>query len=462
MLDPDGATVAEELARAKFEDVRLSKRLGQIARRLAESPSWSFPKCLSSSELEGAYRFFGNAKVTPGLILSGHFEALRARAAKEVVALVIHDTTTFAFDEDGQRVGLGRLRSKGQAFFAHTSLVLADDGSRRPLGIAALDTWVRDGEPKKGTEKDRWFESVQRASSCLEGTCALVHIMDREGDNYALFDAMLERGDRFVIRLAQDRVLETTSDDDSRKLLHATARIECVVQREAKLSSRAVGNRSPKQKKIHPSRKARVAALAIGGRTITILKPPKQAKTLAPSLTLNLVRVWETNPPEGEAPVEWILLTTEPIETPHDLEHVVDRYRARWTIEEYFKALKTGCSFEDRQLGDYEGLVNALAVFMPIAVRMLLLRSEAHRVPDARATLVVDDDELDVLRAAGRRTLPQDPTYRDVLLAIAALGGHIKYAPDPGWQTISRGFEKLEILTAGWRLAKLQPHSDQR
>ena len=41
-------------------------------------------------------------------------------------------------------------------------------------------------------------------------------------------------------------------------------------------------------------------------------------------------------------------------------------------------------------------------------------------------------------------------------------GGHIKYAPDPGWQTIARGYEKLEAYVEGWRAGKLQPDSDQR
>ena len=63
----------------------------------------------------------------------------------------------------------------------------------------------------------------------------------------------------------------------------------------------------------------------------------------------------------------------------------------------------------------------------------------------------------------GRRPLPQNPTARDVLLAVAALGGHIKYAPDPGWLTIYRGFKKLELLADGWAaaVAEFQSHSDQ-
>lgn len=179
------------------------------------------------------------------------------------------------------------------------------------------------------------------------------------------------------------------------------------------------------------------------------------------NLQLNAVRVWEPEPPDGEQPVEWLLLTNEPIDTAGDVCAVVDHYRARWVIEEYFKALKTGCAFERRQLHDYESLLNALGVFAPLAYHVLLLRTQARAQPDAPATTVVSAVQIDVLRACGRRQLPANPSARDVLLAIAALGGHIKYAPDPGWLTIARGFEKLELLTAGWVAAKLQPGCDQ-
>jgi hypothetical protein len=52
---------------------------------------------------------------------------------------------------------------------------------------------------------------------------------------------------------------------------------------------------------------------------------------------------------------------------------------------------------------------------------------------------------------------------RELYLAIAVLGGHIKYSKkDSGWLTLARGLEKLETLTEGWLLAKLQLRRDQR
>ena len=68
---------------------------------------------------------------------------------------------------------------------------------------------------------------------------------------------------------------------------------------------------------------------------------------------------------------------------------------------------------------------------------------------------------MDVLRARGRIRLSESPTVREVYLAVAALGGHIKYNGDPGWSTLGYGLEKLETLTEGWVAAKLQLRSDQ-
>lgn len=454
------ASLVSNAMQAKLADGRLGARLALMTSKLAANPSLSFPKVFTSAELEGAYRFFGNPVVTPDAILSSHFDRTCSNAAAEGTVLVVHDSTTCSFAPDGEREGLGRVREKGQAFFAHVSLVLSDDGTRHPLGLAALRTWVR-GEKASGHEKARWWECAQLASERLGGPRNLVHVMDREADDYALFSRFVDGDHRFIIRLAHDRLLDESTRGEPQKISLAVARIECAVHREASLSKRTDRARSPKQKAVHPSRGTRRAKLAIGATTLTLKRPSTQAKTLAASLSLNVVRVWEPDPPAGEEPIEWLLLTTEPIDSPDALLRAVDRYRARWTIEEYFKAIKTGCAFSERQLGDYEGLVNAFAVFAPIACRLLALRAHAQHDPDAPATRVLDPVEIDVLRALGRKPLPPTPSARDVLLAVAALGGHIKWSGEPGWLTISRGFTELLTLTRAWRAAKLQPPCDQ-
>jgi hypothetical protein len=460
-MELDVQRIAAELGRAKFKDKRLASRLQLLGLRLSASPSLSFPKALANSaELEAAYRFFGNPVVTPEGILSGHVEATRERCLPESVVLVLHDTTKVAYREDGERV----LGGGKQSFFAHSALAVTDDQRRLPLGICGLHTWVRGLD---ADEYARWGEMVDTASSNLAGA-TLVHVMDREGDDYDLLCQLVSGNHRFIIRSTHDRNLVNAAVNAA-KLHEALASVEAIVQRDAKLSRRK-SSKLPRTKQIYPPRTARKALLSMGAMSVTLKRPRVQSRhteaernrhrALPEQLTLNVVRVWEEHPPEDEPAVEWMLLTTEPIDDALRLERIVERYRARWTIEEFFKALKTGCAYETRQLQDYESLVNALAVFAPIACSILALRSESRRASDGPQT-VLTQTQVEVLQALGRTTLPTEPTNHDVLLAVAALGGHIKYNGPPGWQTLHAGYVELLTLTRGWEAAKLQLSRDQ-
>jgi hypothetical protein len=416
------------------------------------------------SDLEAAYRFFSNTQVRPEAILAEHFNAVAEAAQSSDVVLLVHDTTDFTYASETPRAGLGRKRFSGNTFFAHTSLVLSADGRRFPIGVANLETWVRGDEPID--EYSRWFRGVQLGQQVL-GATNVVHVIDREGDSYTLLTQLVSANHRFVIRAAHDRLI--SDESGARKLRELMSRIECLVHRDARVSKRVDGVRSPRQKKIHPSRDARLARLEIAATSTTIPCPkphPREKKRpnveRADSLTLNVVRVWEPCPPANETPIEWLLLTTEPIDTAEDVARIVDYYRARWTIEEYHKVLKTGCAMERRQLSDYEGLCNALAVFVPIACRALALRTAARDFPDAPSTVVLESDEIEVLRVLRpKHQFSPVPTNRELLLAVASLGGHIKWNGEPGWSTISHGMQKLLTTVVGWRLAKLQYSRDQ-
>lgn len=467
MADPtDIKDFALEVAGSNFSDERLNSRLRTLVSSLVADPSVSLPRAFDSAGLEAAYRFFSNPRVTPDDILSPHIEATRARCGQESEFLVIHDTTSFSYRFDGQREGLGRaqlqnLKSR-QVFFAHASLAVAADGTRRPLGVVAFATWAR-GDVRSGVEHLRWETQARVAASRLGNSDKAIHVMDREADDYEMFVALSQGNHRFIVRCQYNRVLE---QEAKAYLNDVLVTLNATVQRQAHLSRRQP-NRVALHARVHPPREARVAQLSIAAAEVVLKKPGRckgssPAVTIPSSLTVNAVRVWEPAPPSDEVPVEWILYTTDPIDTPEQLVAIVDRYRARWTIEEYFKAIKTGCDFERRQLREYEALVNLLATFAPIAYRLLLLRSEARRTPEAAASTVLSSDQLDVLKAKGRIRLSESPTVREVYLAVAALGGHIKYSGNPGWLTLARGFEKLETLAEGWAAAKLQFGSDQR
>jgi hypothetical protein len=180
----------------------------------------------------------------------------------------------------------------------------------------------------------------------------------------------------------------------------------------------------------------------------------------SPSLRVNVIHVFERKPPQGELAVEWFLLTSLPIDTAEAIAFAVDCYRARWTIEEFFKALKTGCQFEKRQLESAHSLLNALAILGPVAWRLLLLRHLARSDKRAPASSALTVQPLEVLRAVARKPLPRRPSARDAMLAVAGLGGHLKSNGDPGWLVLGRGMHDLLLLELGWRAREAQ-RSDQ-
>lgn len=469
-MDPiEAAALVREVADSNFEDERLNKRLGAIVAALAANPSESLPRLFDSAGLEAAYRFFGNHRVSPEDILAPHIDATRDRCSGRDEILVAHDSTTFSYRHNGERDGLGRTQKQkansAQAFMSHVSLAISADATRRPIGIGALKCWTRDDETKASwNEASRWEAQVRAASNSLDAHDRAIHLMDREADDYQMFVGFVRDGYRFVARCLTNRCIETPVGIS--KLRTRFESVDAMIDREVPLTRRKP-HRDKVLKKLYPARAFRTAKLSVAASAVSI-KQPRIKRLHHPNLplpltlTLNVVRVWEPEPPEGEEPVEWYLYTSEPISTSEEALKVVDYYRARWTAEEYFKALKTGCAFESRQLRDYEGLTNLLATFAPIAFRLLLIRSEARRVPDESALTVVTPEHIEILRAKGRTKLSPSPTTREVYLAIAVLGGHIKYSKhDPGWLTLARGFEKLEVLLEGYMIAKLQPASDQ-
>lgn len=443
--------LTQEYAGATFGDIRLSHRLVLLAGRMAASPASSFPKALTEAELEGAYRFFGNSRISPDAILEPHVRQSLRRLPVGEVALAVHDTTTLSFRDEGQREGFGTVSGGAQNLWTHATLLVKADGSRCPLGLVALST-------ETSMRHGRWADHVEEAESWMGGAGQLVHIMDREADDYALYAKLAATKARFVIRLKHDR--RVADGDSAIKVSNALSRAVVIAEREVMLGARHTP-RGSKTRKIHPPRTARVATLSVASTPITLLKPVERKGDLAGHLEMYAVRVWEASPPIGEPAVEWTLLTSEPCDSAEALLRVVDWYRARWLIEEFFKAMKTGCSIEKRQLESFGSFSNAVAFFAPIAWQLLLLRYRAQHEQDADGRASLPDGMLEVLRHIARKPLPLAPTAQDVLYAVAALGGHLKRNGPPGWQTLGHGYEKLRDATEIWTLALRAARSDQ-
>lgn len=162
----------------------------------------------------------------------------------------------------------------------------------------------------------------------------------------------------------------------------------------------------------------------------------------------------EVRPPRDVESVEWILLTTEPLATTEDTLRVVDIYRSRWLVEEYFKALKTGCEFQKRQLESRSTLLVALGIFVPIAWSLLRLRVLSRAAPNASATKLLTPAQREILRRHPKSRMPAGATVRDALGAIARLGGHLRSNGDPGWIVLGRGYQQMLVLEIGFLLGR--------
>jgi hypothetical protein len=454
------SSVADEFAAAQLGDARRTERLQLVASAVEAAPDVGFPRMVATDgELEGIYRFLGNSAVDADAILEPHIEATLRRARTATSCMVVHDTTYFEFNGTSPRRGLGLTSGKRQGFLGHFALAVLPGEARIPIGICGMERvrrQVRKNTIRKShsdhTSRDpereslRWLRLLQKVEEQREDF-SCIHVMDQEGDMFDLMAMAIDRGARFVIRGGRQRALA----DGQGFVEDELPRIEPVTYREIKLSRRVDAGRDIGRQRRHPARKARAARVAIGSRAVD-LRCSKIAHSDAKSVRVNVVRVWEPSPPKGEDPVCWVLYTTEPADTAEQLETIVDHYQSRWIIEDFFKALKTGCAFEQRQLESFHALSNALAVFSVVAWRMLLARSVARAHPTSRARSVLTTTQLRLVQAHLKmRQLPT--TAKDALYAVARLGGHLKRNGDPGWLTLGRGFEKLLLLETGWHLA---------
>jgi DDE family transposase len=284
----------------------------------------------------------------------------------------------------------------------------------------------------------------------LDGRASLIHVMDSEADDYALLAELVNDARRFVVRLARDRVVGEC--DEKVKSLAACAPI--IAEREVMLSRRAAPIRKADRRRL--ARAERSTTLSISAQALALRRPRQRMATLPGTLEINVVYVTEVDPLCDVEPVDWVLFTTEPIKTKAQVLRIVDVYRARWLIEEYFKALKTGCDFQKRQLESWDTLLVALGLFAPVACNLLRLRALCRAAPHTSATRALTSAQLAVLQRHPDVRLAAKANLHDALLAIARLGGHLRSNGDPGWHVLGRGYQQLLMLEVGFQLAVAQ------
>lgn len=455
-----GISLSEEFA-CDLGDPRRTRRVQLVAERLAQKPELSLPEILHDpSELEAAYRLLRNPNVSLLKLIDAHTAATAKRCQGLDAVLAVHDTTEFAFElrDDHVRHHLCRLSKSRQGFYGHLSIAVSADGLRAPLGALNCFGYVHQEQVEPETraywdglfggyerESERWARAII-ASQERMGDTPVIHVCDREADMNDVLRTLHQEGWRYVIRAYQGR-----KTVEGMSVYEVPGQKPECTRRVIEISERPVRGTLPKSRKTYPPRKARRAEVAIRAHRAIFPLDREQDQQEDTKAAINVVEVLEESPPQGEEPVHWVLLTSEPIETQEDLLRVVDIYRSRWLIEEFFKAIKTGCAYESRQLESANTLLAALGITLAVAWQLLVLRhlsrldeQRPDDLPPLPAKIAVTSQQLVVLMAlTPKLKWPEEPTLTDVMRGVARLGGHHRSNGAPGWQVLGRGFRRL-------------------
>jgi hypothetical protein len=445
-----------ELSGLRLGDARRDGRARKIIAALQANPAMPFPRSMGSvAAREAFYRLVNNEAVSLAALLAPHskqtVERMLSRAERPIIAI---DKTGFVFEGDGDRDGLDRLSANKQGFDAFFALAVSP--TRRTHGVVAAE--ILEGQSGRSTAAE-WSTFIGLAGHAAEAAkLKPIYVMDREADTYELFCALVEQQRDFVVRISFDRIIREFKNTIDEPIRDIAMRAPAMLTRTVRIARRKAAGRTARQRQKHPPRPTRDAELSVRVCPITLPRPAvgKLAK-LPKELTLHLVQVTERIPPKDSEPVEWLLITTLPINDSTSVEAIVDAYRARWCVEEFFKALKTGCKYEERQLESLHALLNTLGLLIPVAWRLLELRTIGEDEPDTPASDFLDVDEIHVLRKLSKDVkLGPSPTAKDALLAIASVGGHIRQNGRPGWSILYTGFKTLLDRVDGYRLAKAE------
>lgn len=463
-------TLREEVAGCDFGDQRLSKRLGKVMDRLGQHPTLSIPAALATrAELEAGYRFFDNPEVTPDRILATHRTRTIERILGQRVCLLVQDTTELELTRPRQQVaGAGPLSCDSRRG-AYLHPLQAYTPGQLNLGTVWHKSWTRDSIDTKRTAKEkskyletlpiedkeshRWLEGQHAARHvaelCADTQCVLV--CDSEADIYEVFSASREtshgRPLELLIRGCQNRA----TDEKGKMILDHAHEAESLFSMILEVSAREAKTKVESGTR-GKSREARAATVDVRVCTVTLRPPPRPDRELPP-VTLRVVLVEETVPPAGAEPIQWMLLTTLPTGTREEILAVIEYYRCRWLIENYFKILKSGCRVEERQFERLARELNALAVYQVVAWRVQLLCHLGRACPDLACDAWLEEAEWKsvYIVATGKAPPAHAPTINTMIRLIAGLGGYVaRQKTEPGNQTLWIGMQRMRDLACGY------------
>ena len=286
------------------------------------------------------------------------------------------------------------------------------------------------------------------AEACPQTIC--VCIADSDADVYELFceSRSTSRGEvHFLVRACQNRITRAPHTN----LLDATRGTPCLFQCSVNVRARTAKLVTETRKR-QETRGARIAELEVRATTVTVRPSYRQGRKL-PEVTLNVVLAEESNPPDGATPIQWLLVTTLPIDNPEQVQQIVSYYSIRWQIEIYFRTLKSGCRIENRQFETLDRHLNCLAVYSIIAWKIMYLCQLGRECPDLDCEIIFEPSEWKSVYMTVRQEDPPStpPSLNEMIRMIASLGGYvIRRSTQPGTQTLWFGLQRVHDLSTAW------------
>jgi hypothetical protein len=478
--------VEQELHTAHLGDERLDVRFRLVLDRLSLKPSLKFnAACRGQADVAGAYRFVNNPRAAPQTLLQPHADATLDRIREHPVALLVQDTSETDLTRPRERLaGAGPLNDADRlGFYFHPLLALTPE--RLPLGIVGAKIWARDADafaqpaaakakgrkakPIEDKESVRWLEGYRRACEVAQQCpqTQIVCISDSEGDIYECLvegqqveDAGLGPA-AWIVRACQDRALVQDASAAAVGPLFTAAAAGPVLHR----LTIEVSQRTPKSKddrKRKQPRSARTAVVTVQALSVTLRGVWRTGAGKQADVTVQAVLVREEQPPAGEEPIEWLLLTSLPIDTTAQVLLVVQYYCCRWQIEIYFRVLKSGCQVEASQLESAAAFEAYLVLCMIVAWRVLYVLMLGRECPELPCDSVLEEDEWQAVYAVVKKQTPPSvpPPLGDMVKMIASLGGYLGRKGDgpPGPKAMWQGMQRMTDLGLGWHaFASIRP-----
>jgi Transposase DDE domain len=401
------------------------------------------------------HRLLHNRSVTADE-MSRHAGEQTARRAAGRHIVVVQDTSELVLGSRRARPDYGAV-AKGNAagLLLHASLAM-EAGSQALLGLVSMQVWNRSREAlaprrKRATaakESQRWIAHTQHAGEVLAAAASVTMVSDRESDFYELFVERPRHVD-LVVRACQNRRIEAEEAPD--RLFDS-------------IDASNEQGRFAMTIPAAPGRRARQTELAVRFAPVAVRRPANGADPALPAtVQLTLVDVREVSTPDDGSPVHWRLLTTHAVTTVSEARRVIDLYRMRWMIEEYFRTLKmAGFDIENAEIGEPHAMINFAAAAAVAAVTIKQLVQARDGNTDQLVRDAFDPNDQPILEAIsanleGKTDRQRNPHPKGSLAfaawVIGRLGGWTGYYGKPGPKVMRIGLTEFRAVKYGVKLS---------